>query len=173
MKLNLTSWNIPNLCMYKVDTYLDKIVEQAESGHVLFFYENEKCNDMGREFVDAIGNRLSKSKALGSRRVEWGGYRYDVGTNELVWILHSKLCKTRPKSPTWGQKALDYGVGLEAQHWLDPSLKDAATKALKNSMNLTVLSELSMGRAKFRIPAVVDVILNKPDGKVVTVRVAA
>lgn len=39
---------------------------------------------MGRDFVDAIGGPLQKSKAAGSMRLEWSGLRISVWTNENV-----------------------------------------------------------------------------------------
>ena len=52
MRLNVVSWNIKHLRWEKVTNYLQDILDQPESGHIMFFYENKQCNHMGREFVD-------------------------------------------------------------------------------------------------------------------------
>ncbi len=66
MKLNLISWNIRHLRMDKVVEYLDHILQQVDSGHVMFFYENKTCNALDKEFVNAIGKPLTNSKTAGS-----------------------------------------------------------------------------------------------------------
>ena len=171
MKLNIISWNIRHLRMEKVTTYLAHLLTQLDTGHIMFFYENKSSNDMGREFVDAIGNPLKLSPGAGSMRLEWGGSRYPVGTNENVWVIYSSKCTTGAKSRL-GQ-GQPFTIAVQPNQSYDAELRDAGVKALKASLNVTVMSSIASQKAKFRTPAVFNVVLGKPDGSSKTVRIAS
>jgi hypothetical protein len=173
MKLNIISWNIRHLRADKVEKYLKLILHQLNAGHVMFFYEHKNIQGqlLGREFVDAIGGNLLKSKAAGSMRLGWTGYRYDVDTNEFVWIVYSSKCTTGPKSSvTEGQP---FTIAHKACHEYDNALREVGRKALSTSMNETIMSDRASKTAKFRIPAVVHFRITKPDGSMKTVRIAS
>ena len=168
MKLNLISWNIRHLRMDKVKKYIDHILLQVDSGHVMFFYENKSKNDTGKEFVDAIGDPLTKSASAGSMRLEWGGLRYSVGTNENVWINYSKSCTIGDKSKIFTQGS-PFTITVRAEHSHDGILQTEGMNALKNSRNVTIMSKISMLETEFRTPAIVHIIIDKPDGKSKTI----
>lgn len=171
MRLNIISWNIRHLRWEKVDKYISDILRQVDAGHIMFFYENKQSNGMGREFVDAIGNGLGGSTATGSTRLEWGGYSYSVGTNENVWVIYSKKCKTGPKSKHGpGQ---EFSLTLFPQHKHDSDLYSKGMAELKASSNVTILSALSVGQGDFRIPAVCNFTITKPDKTTKTIRLAS
>jgi hypothetical protein len=157
--------------MDKVQSYLAHLIWQVEDGHVIFFYENKQTNNLGREFVDAIGNGLNGNTSSGSTRLTWGGLSYQVGTNENVWIVFSKTCTTGPSSKQGS--GLPFSIAVTAQHGLDGALQNAGLQALKTSMNNTIMSNLSMGKAEFRTPAIVHITITKPNGSIKVVRVAA
>lgn len=171
LKLNIISWNIRHLRMEKVNTYIAQILEQVDTGHVMFFYENKCSNDMGRAFVNAIGTPLTKSAGAGSMRLTWKAHAYAVGTNEFVWIVWSNQCTTGPRSRTGAGQP--FTIQLTPQHSEDGPLREWGAKALKSSLNATILSNLSVGRGKFRTPAVVHLTITKPDGTTKTIRIAS
>jgi hypothetical protein len=171
MKLNIISWNIRHLRMDKVQIYLKLILRQLDAGHVMFFYENKIDNVLDREFIDAIGDPLKGSPGAGSMRLSWRGKRIPVGTNENVWIVYSDQCTTGPKSKH-GQ-GQNFTISLTEQDQYKRELEAWGVEALKATQNLTVLSNLSMGQAKFRIPAIVHILVTKPDGATKTIRVAS
>jgi hypothetical protein len=171
MKLNIISWNIRHLRMEKVNLYLATILKQLDAGHVMFFYENKEDNVLGRAFVDAIGNPLTLSDGAGSMRLTWAGIAYQVGTNENVWIVYSNSCTTGPNSKS--NMGVPFTITVTANHTYDDTLKQVGAKALKSSTNETVMANLAQGKGKFRIPALVHIIINKPDGSSKTIRVAS
>lgn len=171
MRLNIISWNIRHLRWEKVTDYLKDILSQTESGHIMFFYENKQSNEMGKEFVDVFEKGLAGSTATGSARLAWGGCRYPVGTNENVWTVFSKSCKTGPKSKFgMGQ---DFSLSVAAQHQYDKLLAREGDAALEASSSITIRSARSVGQGDFRIPAVFHFTLTKPNGAAKTIRIAA
>ncbi|WP_145962951.1 hypothetical protein [Mangrovicoccus ximenensis] len=152
MRLNIISWNIRHLRFDKVEDFMDEILDQTAEGHILFFYENKQSNDMGRDFVDIFEHGLTpRAAANGDMRREWGGYRYQVGTGEFVWIVYSK----RVDHPTKHGTVKTFRLDLAAQHQWDAELHRLGLEALKACMIDTVRFDLAFGRAEFRIPAVV------------------
>jgi hypothetical protein len=176
LKLNLISWNIRHLRMEKVNAYIAHIIEQIDAGHVMFFYENKASNSMSRDFIDTITKPLTSSAGAGSMRLTWGGHKYQVYTNEFVWIVWSKTCTTGPKSQFTkanAGKGQPFTIEVSPQHAYDKDLLEFGKKALRSSTNLTVMSNLASGKGDFRIPAVVHITITKPNGATKTINVAS
>jgi hypothetical protein len=160
MILNLISWNIEHLRMEKVEMYLDDIIEQVAVGHVLFLYENKLGNTrMARPFVDMLGGGLSardQKATTVSKRTKWNGHLYDVGTNEGVWIVYSSEFVSSVGNFCY--------LRLKAKHDFDADLRRVGGQAHASCQSNTVLSNRSVGKTDFRIPAVVNLWIDKQDG---------
>jgi endonuclease/exonuclease/phosphatase family metal-dependent hydrolase len=174
MKLTLISWNIRHLRKEKIETHKKQVVKYFADGHVVFLYENKMGHDDNFEMyellIDALGEAHGKADGI-----EIDALSVPVGTNEYVQIVYTAKRRTGPNS-SYGQ-GRDVQIDVRRNTRWDDALWAAGWDRLAKSYNITVRSEIVQGRLKpgfgYRIPAVVDIEITKPDWLTAKIAVAA
>jgi hypothetical protein len=173
MKLTVISWNIRHLRYEKVHTHSRKVREGLTDAHVAFLYENKMSNNDNVEMYEKLVKILSKAHQTD---VEISALSIPVGTNEYVQVVYTEKREVGPNSlnHTPGE---NIEITVSRVSTYDDRLWDNGWESLKRSYNDTVRSEISGGRVRdrhgYRIPAVVEVQILKPDFTTRTVTIAA
>lgn len=168
MKLGIISWNIRHLRPEKVSDYVDYVFPRLVHGRMLLLYENKISNNENDKLCALLAEELHKAVDSVDTKFRW--LAVPVGTNENVIVCWTKYCKTGKRSSTpdtW------IGIKVEANAAYDHKLWKVGTKAVHSSLNETVMANVQMGRAHFRIPAILDVTIEKQGGSSKFLRIAA
>lgn len=156
MKLGIVSWNIRHLRPQKVNDYLDRIIPHLVVGRLVLLYENKASNNKNNELCDLLAHSMADE--LDDADVEFTAMAVEVGTNENVVAAWTSKCKTGPRS-----KVPNTDIHIDVDHngtW-DHRLDRDGWAALRRSTNETVMANVQQGKADFRIPAVLDVTIQR------------
>ncbi|MCX4244142.1 DUF4157 domain-containing protein [Paraliomyxa miuraensis] len=153
--LTVISWNVRHIRPDKVDDYGDYIASQINGADVVFFYENKQKNNKEGACIKKLIALMKKTT-----KVEWGGIVTPVLTNENVLTIYRK---TRGSTT----------ITVTPDDGYMNKLKLAADKGVRSSMNQTIMSNLSIGWAEARIPAIVDVTVAPKVSRKQTFKVSA
>jgi hypothetical protein len=174
MRLSVISWNIRHLRKEKIETHQTQVVKDLADGHVVFLYENKMDHSDNGEMYDLLMDALGEAHG-NSEDIAISALSVPVGTNEYVQVVYTSRRVTGPNSQHGPGQAIDIEVSKNTT-W-NRRLWDEGWNRLSRSYNNTVLSEISQQRlAKgkgYRIPAIVDVVITKPDASRRTITIAA
>jgi hypothetical protein len=168
MKLSIISWNIRHLRPDKVADYANYVFPRLVLGRMLFLYENKISNNQNDELCALLAARLDKEAKEVKADFYW--LAVPVGTNENVIVCWTRRVKTGDKSST-PNKWITIDVAKNTS--FNQELWDKGRIAMESSMNETVMANIQMLRAQFRIPAVVDVTIKKQGGSAKALCIAA
>jgi len=175
VKLSIISWNIRHLRLEKAtdETNRKHFINGLADGHIVFLYENKLTRNENSELRSALKEILTSARE-NPQHVYVEGIRIEVGTNELVHVVYTAVRPTGKKS--------DFGPGKEIRiavnpnHNWDAELRSSGWKALQDFRSDTVISNISSEKLGlghgYRIPAVVDVRIIKPDRSERTLTIA-
>lgn len=166
MKIGIISWNIRHLRPEKVTEYLDYIVPRLIYGRIAILYENkidnnkndELCQLLAQTMVDKMPDSVVQCKSLA----------VPVGTNENVVVVYVSKCKTGPNSST---PNTDISIKIRRITSFDEKLWEKGQYAMEHSYNETVMANIQSARADFRIPAILEVTVQKAgaDAKIINI----
>ena len=168
MKLSIISWNIRHLRPDKVADYANYVFPRLVLGRMLFLYENKVSNNGNDELCILLADGLKKLAREAKAEFDW--LAVPVGTNENVIVCWTRRCKTGENSST-PDKWITIDVDVNGA--FDQALKQRGRAAMESSTNETVMANIQMLRAQFRIPAVVDVTIKKQGGSAKAICIAA
>jgi hypothetical protein len=169
MKFRIVSWNIRHFRAEKIQDYWSVIRDETCDAHLAFFYENKMSNNTGGKTILKLKDKIASSSKFLSPEYKY--YVVPVGTDENVLLF----CALKPKTG----KNSKYGAGrtfevaISADDVLKNSLYGPGEEKLKSSKNLTVLTNLAWNKSEFRVPAIVDVQITRPDKTTKTFKIAA
>ncbi|HVT93511.1 MAG TPA: hypothetical protein VHD76_11755 [Bryobacteraceae bacterium] len=156
MKIGIVSWNIRHLRPQKVADYIDYITPRLIYGRIAILYENKIDNNQNDELCDLLAQTMVDK--MPDSVVECKSLAVPVGTNENVVVVYVSKCKTGPNS-----KTPNTNISIEVRHnpTFDQQLATKGQYAMEHSYNETVMANIQMARADFRIPAILEVKVTK------------
>lgn len=173
MKLTVISWNIRHLRYDKVKEHSKKIRVGLAGGHVAFLYENKMSHNDNIEMYEKLVSIVGKAHG---DDVQVRALNIPVGTNEYVVVVYTEMRKVGDGSVNF-TKGDEVQIDVSHNQVYDDRLWDKGWDALRASYNVTVRSEIQAQRVRhkfgYRIPAVVDVVVTKPDFTQRKFRIAA
>jgi hypothetical protein len=181
MKLYIISWNIRHFRQEKLDEYLPQIYEHAKDGHIVFIYE-EKIKPITLNRSNTVADLREKIEdETMDVDILYESLAVPVGTNENVVVLYTKQSCPREskKSKLWKKfgNSATFQIAVDRHDQWDKQLVTEAWTALKQSKNDTIATQIASQKltknSGYRIPAVVNITVSKPDGVVRQFKVAA
>jgi hypothetical protein len=174
MKLSVISWNIRHLRNEKIEIHQKQVVKDLADGHIVFLYENKMDHRDNALMYDLLMEALGEAHG-NSDDIKIDVLSSPVGTNESVQVVYTSKRVTGPSSQHGQGHTIDIEVKKNTT-W-NQRLWDEGWHRLSRSYNDTVRSEIQQQRlAKgkgYRIPAIVDVVITKPDATTKRITIAA
>lgn len=162
MKLTVISWNIRHLRYEKVKEHSKKIRTGLSGAHITFLYENKMSHSDNVDMYEKLVSIMGKAH---EDDVEISALNIPVGTNEYVVVVYTE--KRKVGDSYHFNKGEEVQIDVSHNPTYDERLWDKGWESLQASYNDTVRSEIQLQRIKrkfgYRIPAVVDVDVTKPD----------